>query len=158
MPTNAESGRLGRVAAGAGWASARGWLAVGALAALVATGGSLWFSNGLGLEPCELCWYQRILMYPLVVVLGVAALENRPGVSRTVLPLSLLGLGVAGYHSYLQVTQETCSFSGPCAAVLWESPVVGLTIPNLSLVAFALITLAVLGANPPGWLAARLRR
>ncbi len=44
----------------------------------VATAGSLYFSEVLGLVLCDLCWYQRILMYPLVVVLGVAAWENRP--------------------------------------------------------------------------------
>lgn len=158
MPSNAESGRPGAVAEGATWATSRGWLAAGALLALVATSGSLWFSEGLGLVPCELCWYQRILMYPLVVVLGVGALEDRPGVSRTVLPLSILGLVIAGYHSYLQATQESCAFDGPCAAVLWESPVVGLTIPNLSLLAFALITLVVLLANPPQRLTAVLGR
>lgn len=66
-------------------------LAAGGLVALVATAGSLYVSEAMGLVPCELCWYQRVLMYPLVVVFGVALVERRPGVSRTVLPLSTLG-------------------------------------------------------------------
>ncbi|WP_135364475.1 disulfide bond formation protein B [Halosimplex halophilum] len=115
-------------------------LAAGALVAAVATAGSLYLSVGMGLVPCELCWYQRILMYPLVVVFGVALVERRPGVSRTVLPLSTLGTALAAYHSWLQVAAGgRCAFGG-CAAV--QLRVVGLTIPNLSLVAFLLVTAA----------------
>ncbi|WP_276258176.1 disulfide bond formation protein B [Haloglomus litoreum] len=114
-------------------------LGLATVIATVATAGSLWFSLGLGLVPCELCWYQRILMYPLVVVLGVAAVESRSGVWRTVLPLAVPGLVVAAYHSYLQATTVACGFEGDCAAVLWRAPVVGLSIPNLSLVAFGLV-------------------
>ena len=72
------------------------WLTAGTLLAAVATAGSLFFSLGLGLVPCELCWYQRILMYPLVVVLGVATVELRPAVWKTALPLSLAVLALAG--------------------------------------------------------------
>jgi disulfide bond formation protein DsbB len=117
-------------------------LGAATVVALVATGGSLYFSQVLGLIPCELCWYQRILMYPLVVVLGVAAYERRRGVVRTVLPLSALGVGVATYHSFLQTTtnQSTCAV-GACGSVQYR--IVGLTIPNLSLVAFVLVTLLV---------------
>lgn len=115
-------------------------LAGATIIALVATLGSLWFSLGLGLVPCELCWYQRISMYPLVVILGVAALESRPSVWRTVLPLSVLGTGIAAYHSILQATTTTCTFAGPCAAVQWQSPILQVTIPNLSVTAFALLT------------------
>jgi disulfide bond formation protein DsbB len=122
------------------------WLAAGTLVATVATAGSLWFSLGLGLVPCELCWYQRILMYPLVVVLGVATAERRPGVWRTTLPLSVFGGGIAAYHSILQMTTDSCSFSGPCAIVQWQAPVVGLSIPNLSLLGFLFVTIAVFGA------------
>lgn len=122
--------------------------------AVVATAGSLFFSLGLGLVPCELCWYQRILMYPLVVVLGVAALDGDERVWRTALPLSLLGTVIAAYHSYLQVNPAIggmCGLGGGCAAVLY--PMVGgfLTIPRLSLVAFLLVTVAllVLWQKPP---------
>ena len=115
-------------------------LAFGTLVALVATAGSLYFSLGLGLVPCELCWYQRILMYPLVLVLGVAAIENRRRVFLTALPLSALGTVVAAYHSWLQVsdTTGTCSVGGGCSAIQYQ--VAGLSIPNLSLIAFVLIT------------------
>lgn len=120
----------------------RVWLASGTIIATVATAGSLWFSLGLGLVPCDLCWYQRILMYPLVVVLGVATVEARPAVWRTVIPLSVLGGVTAAYHSILQATTTTCSFDGSCAAIQWQEPILGLTIPNLSLLAFLLVTVA----------------
>jgi disulfide bond formation protein DsbB len=122
------------------------WLGTATAIAAVATAGSLWFSLGLGLIPCELCWYQRILMYPLVVVLGVATLERRAGVWKTALPLSVLGGTLAAYHSILQITAQSCSFGQPCGAVQWEAPVVGLTIPNLSLLGFLLVTLSVFAA------------
>lgn len=125
---------------------AQRWLAAGTAVAAVATAGSLWFSLGLGLVPCELCWYQRILMYPLVVVLGVATVERRPGVWRTALPFVVLGGGLAAYHSILQVTTDSCSFGGACAIVQWQSPVVGLSIPNLSLLGFLFVAIAVFGA------------
>ena len=120
-------------------------LAAGTFVAVVATVGSLYLSLGLGLIPCELCWYQRILMYPLAVVLGVAALEDRSGVYRTALPLSVLGIGVAAYHSFVQVTadQTTCTV-GSCGSIQYQ--VFGLTIPNLSLLAFVLISLSLLVA------------
>jgi hypothetical protein len=81
------------------------WLVLGSatLIAGIATAGSLWFS--LGLVPCDLCWYQRILMYPLVMVMGVAAIEARPTVWRTSIPLSVLGGVIATYHTVLQARQ-----------------------------------------------------
>ncbi|ESP87260.1 disulfide bond formation protein B [Candidatus Halobonum tyrrellensis] len=131
-------------------ADSRRWLAGATVVAAVATAGSLWFSLGLGLVPCELCWYQRILMYPLVVVLGVATLERRPGVWRTVLPLSTFGTLLALYHSFLQVTSVDCGFDGACAAVQWQSPLLGLSIPNLSFLGFLLVTAAAVWLSDVG--------
>jgi disulfide bond formation protein DsbB len=114
--------------------------------ATVGTAGSLYFSLGLGLVPCELCWYQRILLYPLTVVLGVAALDDRPAVARSVVPLSVLGTVVATYHVVLQLAPaagSTCSVDGGCSSILY--PMLGglLTIPRLSLLAFVFVTAAV---------------
>ena len=138
--SSATGGLTGRL-------SARAWLAGGAFVALVATVGSLTFSVGLGYIPCDLCWYQRILMYPLVVVLGVAAYEDRPGVYRTVAPLAVGGGIIAAYHSIIQRTGEgVCSFGGGCAAIQWQTPALGLSIPNLSLLAFVLVLGTLVGA------------
>ena len=121
------------------WASDRALTGAAAGVAAVATAGSLYFSLGMGLSPCELCWYQRILMYPLVIVCGVAAVDDRR-THRTALPLAVPGVTLAAYHSWLQATTTACGFQGPCAAVLFRLPLVGLTIPNLSLVGFLLVT------------------
>ena len=122
----------------------RRWLVAGTIIAAVATGGSLWLSFGLGLVPCELCWYQRILMYPLVVILGVATIERRPLVYRTALPLSVGGVLLAAYHSWIQYASvpTTCSFGDvSCSVVRYR--ISGLAVPNLSLIAFLMITVVL---------------
>ncbi|WP_336362855.1 disulfide bond formation protein B [Halalkalicoccus salilacus] len=124
----------------------REWLALGTLVAAVATAGSLYFSEVLGLVPCELCWYQRIFMYPLVVVLGVATIENRPEVYRTALALAIPGAGIAAYHSAIQRLGEgSCSIGSGCTTIQYE--LLGLSIPNMALVAFVLVGLTVLAAR-----------
>ena len=134
----------------------RALLAAAAFVAAVATAGSLYLSLGLGLVPCELCWYQRILMYPLVVVLGVAAVERRPGVWRTALPLALSGAAVAAYHVALQLrpAAATCSISaggvGNCGSIQYTLLDGLLTIPRLSLLAFLLVAAATVAAAAVG--------
>lgn len=114
------------------------------LVATVATLGSLNYQYGLGLFPCELCWFQRVLMYPLVVVLGYATLVDQRDAHRLILPLSVPGIGVAAYHSYLQTTPTLeCSFAG-CGRVQFRLFDV-LTIPNQALIAF--LAISVVGAT-----------
>lgn len=107
--------------------------------ATVATGGSLYFSLGMGLIPCDLCWYQRILMYPLVPFLAVGILRG-DSLSAYVLPLSVGGFAVATYHNYLQMAPVTgtCSSEVPCHVVQYAFH--GFTIPQMSLTAFGIIT------------------
>jgi len=122
----------------------RTWLAVGTIIAAVATGGSLWLSFGLGLVPCELCWYQRVLMYPLVVVLGVATIERRPLVYRTALPLALGGVVLAAFHSWIQYAADPLSCtSGEISCGIVQYRIGGLTVPNLSLIAFVLLSVVL---------------
>ncbi|MBI2077201.1 MAG: disulfide bond formation protein B [Euryarchaeota archaeon] len=119
------------------------------LVALVATLGSLNFSGipalgwaGMGLVPCDLCWYQRILMYPLVVILGAGWWRRDAGVVLPSLVLAAAGALVAAYHSLLEwnPTWELgqCQI-GSCAARPWT--LAGLSIANLSFAAFAAIVL-----------------
>lgn len=111
---------------------------------VLATGGSLYYSEVMGLNPCELCWIQRIGMYPLVVILGVATYEGRGEIWRTALPLSVGGGMVAAYHSYIQRTSSaTCSLDGGCGSIQYELFGV-LSIPNLALIAFSVISLGVI--------------
>jgi len=130
--------------------SRRRLLAGAWLVAAVATLGSLNYQYGLGLFPCELCWFQRILMYPLVVVLGYATLVDQRDAHRLVLPFALPGAAVAAYHSYLQTTPTLqCSFAG-CGRVQFRLFDV-LTVPNQALVAF----LAIGAVGAAVWLRAR---
>jgi disulfide bond formation protein DsbB len=124
----------------------REWLALGTLFALVATLGSLYFSEVLGLVPCELCWYQRVFMYPLVPVLGFAAIEDRPGVYPTALALSVPGGAIAAYHSAIQrLGDGACTVGGGCTTIQYE--LLGLSIPNMALLAFVLVICAVFAAR-----------
>lgn len=115
------------------------------LAALIATGGSLFFSEVRQFVPCTLCWYQRILMYPLVLLLGVASFRSDRHIIPYVLPLSLLGAGIALFH-YLEQkipgfgAPELCRAGVPCSTeyINWLGFI---TIPLLSLVAFSFISL-----------------
>lgn len=111
--------------------------------ALVATLGSLYFSEIRHFNPCVLCWYQRIFMYPLVFVLAVGILNKDKKVFKYVLPLSISGLLVAAYHNllYYKILPENLA---PCVAgiscttkfIEWFGFV---TIPFLSSCAFAVI-------------------
>ena len=61
--------------------------------ALVATVGSLFFSEVMGLPPCLLCWYQRIAMYPLVLIIGSGIIMRDSRMKYYALPLCLIGAG-----------------------------------------------------------------
>lgn len=86
--------------------------------ATVATAGSLYYSEVAGYPPCELCWYQRIGMYPLVPVLAVGLWRRGRAVGWYALPLAVVGLGVSAYHYQLQLFDRgssSCDPSAPCA-------------------------------------------
>jgi len=117
--------------------------------ALAATLGSLYFSEIKHFTPCTLCWYQRILMYPLIIIFTVAILRRDKNIAYYALPMSILGAIVALYHYLLQMTSladavpVACSAYGPCREV--QALFLGfITIPFLSLTAFTVITLLML--------------
>lgn len=123
------------------------------LASLAATGGSLYFSEVLHYVPCQLCWFQRILMYPLVIILGIASFRQDHGITPYALPLSVLGAGLALFHYLEQKVPgfgfpELCNVGAPCSAayINWLGFI---TIPMLSLIAFVLITLLLLMVGQP---------
>ncbi|MFV9504772.1 MAG: disulfide bond formation protein B [Oscillochloridaceae bacterium umkhey_bin13] len=117
------------------------------LTAMIATCGSLFFSEILNWIPCQLCWYQRILMYPLTVILAVGIVRNDRGVYLYGLPLSLSGMGVALYH-YLQVLKiippAACQGGVDCSidylTPILTGPWSFVKIPFLALVCFAIIS------------------
>lgn len=68
---------------------------------LIATVGSLFFSEVMDLPPCVLCWYQRIAMYPLVVIIGVGIVTGDRRMKNYALPACLIGLAISIYHNLL---------------------------------------------------------
>ena len=118
------------------------------LASITAMIGSLFFSERMGFVPCTLCWYQRILMYPLVLFLGIAFYRNDRGIFKYVLPMSVIGMLTSGYHYALQKNPSLDEFSActsgvPCSGqfINWFGFV---TIPFLALIAFIFITIMML--------------
>lgn len=119
---------------------------------LVAMLGSLYFSEIKGYIPCELCWYQRIFMYPLVLILGIGTFQNDKTVKKFVLPLALVGGSISFMH-YLE--QKIPGFGGikpcvsgvPCNAqyINWFGFI---TIPFLALVAFVIIACCMVFIKP----------
>ena len=109
----------------------------------VATGGSLFFSEIAGFVPCELCWYQRICMYPLSIITLLAALANDHRMARYLLPLPVVGAGVSTYHLLVEngVVEQArgCLISAPGGcATKWVNEFGYVTIPGLALTGFAL--------------------
>jgi disulfide bond formation protein DsbB len=114
------------------------------LVAAIATGGSLFLSEIAHFIPCELCWYQRICMYPLSIVLLLAALAGDYRIVRYVWPLPVVGAGVSVYHLLVEngvVGQSTaCLVSAPGGcATKWIDEFGYVTIPTLALTAFLLL-------------------
>jgi disulfide bond formation protein DsbB len=123
--------------------------------ALVATLGSLYYSEIVGFIPCTLCWYQRILMYPLILVTLVGILTRDERLPVYVLPLSVVGLGLSTYHYLLQlgVIERTgaCAVGVPCNA-RYVNYFGFVTIPLMAGTAFAIITV---GMAVAWWASAR---
>lgn len=117
--------------------------------ATVATLVSLFFSEVMGLKPCVLCWYQRIFMYPLVVILFVGMFPLDRGVVRYALPLAVIGWLFAVYHyllysGYIPESMQPCDKDASCAEINLE--LFGfITIPMLSILSYtAIIALLVI--------------
>jgi len=129
------------------------WLAF--LVSAVATGGSLFFSEVAHFVPCELCWFQRICMYPLSIATLLAALANDRRAARYLLPLPLVGAGVSVYHLLVEngVVKETqaCLISAPGGCgVKWIDEFGYMTIPTLALTGFGLcFAFLLMAALPP---------
>ena len=119
--------------------------------ATVSTLGAVFLGEVMGLTPCILCWYQRICMFPLVLILAAGLFPLDARVVRYALPLALVGLGIAVFHLLVSegIVSETltpCTQGVPCSQQLIEW--FGfLTIPMLSVAAFAAITAMLLAIH-----------
>ena len=110
--------------------------------AAVAMAGSLYFSEAAHFVPCRLCWYQRIAMYPLVPILGLAAWWNDLRIRPYAGLVAALGGSISVYHILIEhfpsLESGACEISNPCT-IIWVRRLGYLTIPTMALSGFALI-------------------
>ncbi|SES02104.1 disulfide oxidoreductase [Psychrobacillus sp. OK032] len=118
------------------------------ITSIIAMVGSLFFSERMDFIPCTLCWYQRILMYPFVIFLGIAFYRNDRDIYKYILPISIIGIMTSSYHYALQKIPSMHEFSSctsgvPCSGqyINWFGFV---TIPFLALIAFIFITVMMI--------------
>ena len=125
------------------------WLAWGI--AVVATLGSLYFSEIAHFEPCRLCWFQRVCMYPLaVILLGLALRRDARNALLYALPFPIAGIGVGLYHEYVTYNPEAESEGcrqGVSCTTRWIDEFGYITIPTLALSAFAAIVVLLAFAH-----------
>jgi disulfide bond formation protein DsbB len=141
-----ETGRSAPASDGA-WA----WVFGCWLVAAASTLGALFLSEIMGIAPCVLCWYQRIAMFPLVVLLPLGLFPFDPRIVRYTWPLVAAGWLVAGYHllvatGVIPESMQPCTQGVPCS----EDPIRWLgfvTIPLLSFAAFTIMNLLLLAAR-----------
>lgn len=122
------------------------------LIALLATVGSLFFSEVMQFPPCVLCWYQRIAIYPLVLIIGTGIILRDQRMKYYALPVCLSGLLIAIYHNllYYGVIPESaapCTEGASCTEthIEWLGFI---TIPLLSLAAFAIMSVCLFFYKP----------
>lgn len=139
----------------------RSWLFWAWVVALVSALGSLFFSEVMKLPPCTLCWYQRICLYPLVVLLPIGILRGDDRVHLYALPLVAIGLAIAGYHNLLYYgvipqSLSPCTAGAACNArqIDWFG-FVGIPLLGLGAFAFLLVTLLMHGRSRAGRAPAR---
>lgn len=128
-----------------------GFLFVAWIIALAATLGALFIGEIMGQTPCNLCWHQRVFMFPLAVILAVASFRGDPGVWRYALPVAVLGWLVAAFHTllYIGVISEAikpCTQGVSCSGA--DMTIFGgLPLPFLSLAAFTGIAILLVLAQ-----------
>lgn len=113
------------------------------LVAGLATGGSLFFSEIAGFVPCDLCWFQRICMYPLSILTLFAAVHGDHRVARYLLPIPVVGACISVYHLLIENNAisepSSCRIGGAGCAVKWINEFGFMTIPTLALTGFLLL-------------------
>ncbi len=120
--------------------------------AMMSVVGSLFFSEVMDLAPCVLCWYQRVVMYPLVLIIGIGIVTRDRGWKKYALALTMVGLAISLYHNLLYygvIPEEIapCTEGVPCNAVQIEW--LGfITIPLMGLAAFLSLVFCLLLYKP----------
>ena len=119
-------------------------LGLAAAVAAVAMLGSLYYSEVADFPPCRLCWFQRIGMYPLAIVLPIAAWRRDRQIRWYAVPLAVAGGLVSVYHVLVErfpsLESGACELSNPCS-IIWVERFGYLTIPAMALSGFVLVAL-----------------
>jgi disulfide bond formation protein DsbB len=119
------------------------WLFTAWATSVIAMFGSLYFSEIQKFEPCELCWYQRILMYPMVIILGIAVIKKDERISFYTMILSAIGALISLYHYSIQKVSFMADNAVSCGRIPCTGQYINwfgfVTIPFLALVAFVII-------------------
>ena len=130
-------------------------VAVAALVAGVATAGSLYLSEGGHLLPCRLCWFQRTMMYPLAVILIIAAVRRDWSVRPYAITLALIGATISAWHYLiewypsLESAGGSCDINNPCSALPFPRHFGYISIPFMAGSAFLLIASVLWFAGRP---------
>lgn len=115
---------------------------------LIATLGSLYFSEVRGFEPCTMCWYQRILMYPIVLFSGIALFQKNAKIALTSAVFAVVGGSISIYHYGIQKLSFLSDSAPACGNVPCTGQYVNylgfITIPFMALTAFVLILITSL--------------
>ncbi|MGN1400460.1 MAG: disulfide oxidoreductase [Bacillus sp. (in: firmicutes)] len=110
---------------------------------IIATFGSLYFSEIRGFTPCTLCWYQRIIMYPFTILLGIAVVKKDFGMAFYSMIISGIGIAVSSYHYALQKLSFLADAAPSCGQIPCTGQYINwfgfITIPFLALTAFIMI-------------------
>ncbi|WP_210471281.1 disulfide oxidoreductase [Sporosarcina sp. 6E9] len=118
------------------------------IVSLVATLGSLYFSQIRGFEPCTLCWYQRILMYPIILIAGIGLFQKNAKIALTTAIFAFIGGGISLYHFGIQKLAFLNDSAPSCGLVPCTGQYINylgfITIPFLALIAFLLIAITSL--------------
>jgi disulfide bond formation protein DsbB len=131
-------------------------LALAALVATVATAGSLYLSEGGHLVPCRWCWFQRIAMYPLALILVIAAFRRDWGIRPYAIVIALVGLGFSTWHYLIEWFPDlegvagSCDPTNPCSALPLARRFGYISIPFMAGSAFLFVASVL-------WLAGRPR-
>lgn len=128
------------------------YLFIAWIVAVAASLGALFIGEVVGQAPCSLCWHQRAFMFPLAILLAVACFRSDAGAWLYGLPLAVIGMAIAGFHSLLYAGFipegiQPCSQGPSCASA--DMTILGmLPLPYLSLAAFLAIAVALIGSRP----------
>jgi len=114
--------------------------------AFIATCGSLYYSEIVGFAPCHLCWFQRVFMYPQVIILGLGLFKKDDSVIDYSLALASMGAIISMYHNYIYYSatpSAICSITSPCTEVFFTG-FHYISMPLMALTAFLMIAVLLI--------------